>query len=133
MASQVSRPDTAFSIDRRSRQRQPRQHAEAHLAWIRTLPSIVPGLEKVEAAHVRYQDPRYAKPSVGMAEKPDDKWVVPLAADQHRRQHSMSERSFWKERGIDPVFAAALLWVHTGNDEAAKQIIRNAKIVGGMR
>lgn len=128
MAKQIARPATAFSLDG-LRQRQPRVQDRAHLAWIRTLPSVVPGREPVEAAHVRYADDRYGKRSVGTSLKPSDRWVVPLAADQHRRQHSMNEREFWESVGIDPVVIAALLYVHHGDDGAAHQVIRNARLI----
>jgi len=130
-AHRIERPPTAFTLDgRRSRSKQPRQNANGHLAFIRELPSLVPGAGPVEAAHIRYGDPRYAKPKVGMAEKPDDKWVVPLCAGEHRRQHSMNEREYWSSVGIDPVLIAALLWAHTGDESAAIQIIHRATLIG---
>ena len=107
--------------------RHPREKAAAHLAWLRTLPSLVPGLGPVEAAHIRYADLRYFKPITGMAEKPDDKFAVPLAAGAHRAQHSTGERAWWETQGIDPVLIAILLWCHTGNDDAGVHIIRTAR------
>jgi len=131
MAHSVLRPPTAFTLDgRRSRTKQPRQNASGHLAFIRELPSLVPGPGPVEAAHIRYGAPIYGKPKVGMAEKPDDKWVVPLCAAEHRRQHDMNERDYWASVEIDPVLVAALLWAHTGNHDAAVLIIRNATMIG---
>jgi hypothetical protein len=42
-----------------------------------------------------------------VAEKPDDKWTVPLCADHHRTgkgaQHGAGEREWWTGRGIDPL------------------------------
>lgn len=128
MASRIDRPGTAFSLDG-LRQRQPRVTDSRHLAFIRDLPSLVPGREPVEAAHIRYADDRYGKRSVGTGLKPSDRWVVPLAADQHRRQHSMAEREFWESAGIDPVVIAALLYAHSGDDSAAIQVIRNARLI----
>jgi hypothetical protein len=127
MAFQIARHPEAFSLDSRTRQKQPRKHASAHLAFIRDLPCLVTGTRPVEAAHIRYADPRYFKRAVGGAEKPDDKWAVPLSPDQHRKQHSMDEHEFWQQAGIDPVFVAALLWAHSGNDEIAEQIIKQAR------
>ena len=79
-AQRIVRPDTAFSLDTPGRrQKRPRQHANKHLEWIRTLPCIVTGRrDGIQAAHIRYADPRYAKRAVGTGEKPDDKWTVPL-------------------------------------------------------
>jgi hypothetical protein len=124
----IQRPATAFSLSGRNSKtrKQPRLKSDGHLKWLRTLPSLVPGDGPVEAAHIRYSDPRYAKPMVGMAEKPDDKWAIPLSASEHRRQHSMNERDYWDSVGIDPVIIAALLWCHTGDDEAAIQVISRA-------
>lgn len=108
-------------------QRHPREKAAAHLAWLRTLPSLVPGLGPVEAAHIRYADLRYFKPITGMAEKPDDKFAVPLAAAAHRDQHAHGEREWWRNHGIDPCLIAALLWLHSGNYDAGVHIIRTAR------
>lgn len=127
MAGQFIRPPTAFSIDRPSRQRVPRVKLDAHLAWIRSLPSLVPGSGDVEAAHIRYREPLFAKPGTGMGEKPADMWVVPLAHTVHMQQHTRNEREWWDEHGIDPVIVAAFLWCHTGSDQAGLTIIRNAK------
>lgn len=127
-ASRINRPGTAFSLDG-LRQRRPRVTDSKHLAWIRDLPSVVPGHERVEAAHIRYADDRYGKRSVGTGLKPSDRWVVPLAADQHRRQHQMNEREYWQAVGIDPIIIAALLFAHSGDDSAAIQVIRNARLI----
>lgn len=109
------------------RQRVPRERSEKHLAFLRELPSLVPGAGPIEAAHVRYGDLRYFKPITGMGEKPADKYAVPLAAFAHREQHSMSERKWWDRQGIDPVLIAALLWLHSGNYEAGVHIITTAR------
>lgn len=125
MAYQLARHPEAFTRDgRRSKQKRPRVNADGHLKWVRTLPCLVTGQHGVEAAHIRFADPRYRKPAVGMAEKPDDKWVVPLSPAEHRRQHSMNEQAYWAEVGIDPVFVAMLLWNNTGDDEEGESIIR---------
>lgn len=110
--------------------RHPRKKLDAHLAWIRTLPSLVRGEGPVQAAHVRYAEIRYGKRLTGMGEKPDDCWTVPLAAEVHRIQHTGSEREFWAKHGIDPLLIAALLWVNTGDDIAAESIIANARSTG---
>jgi hypothetical protein len=41
-----------------------------------------------------------------MAEKPSDKWALPLCNRHHREQHSMNELEFWKSHGIDPFMLA---------------------------
>lgn len=127
MAFQIARHPEAFSLDSRTRQKQPRKHSADHLRWIRTLPCLVTGARPVEAAHIRYADPRNFKRAVGGAEKPDDKWAVPLSPAQHRKQHAMNEEQFWAEAGIDPVAVALLLWAHSGNDETAEKILSQAR------
>lgn len=109
------------------RQRRPRITSADHLAWLRTLPSLVPGAGPIDAAHIRYGDSRYAKPATGMGEKPSDRWCVPLAHDVHMSQHGRGERVWWEEQGIDPIIVAAFLWVHSGDEEAGLTIIRNAR------
>lgn len=129
MASQVARHPEAFSLDgRRSKQKRPRVHADDHLKWLRTLPCVVTGARGVEAAHIRFADARYRKPAVGMAEKPDDRWALPLSPGEHRRQHSMNEQAYWQSVGIDPVFVAMLLWNNTGDDEEGEAIIRQFSV-----
>jgi hypothetical protein len=125
-------PSTANSLSGRKAEgrKKPRAKDDDHLRWVRTLPSLVIGSERVEAAHIRYADARFRKPSVGMGEKPDDKWVVPLAADEHRKQHSMNEQAYWRECGIDPVLVALLLFNNTGNDEEGENIIRQFQKLG---
>ena len=48
---------------------------------------------------------RFGKTPTGMGSKSDDKWTVPLCPDCHRlgknAQHSMNEREWWAEKGID--------------------------------
>lgn len=109
------------------RQRQPRIYRPDHLAFIRTLPCIVSGDDvSVEAAHIRYADPRVDKRPCGNSEKPDDMWTLPLADDVHKRQHRMNEREFWRQVGIDPVFYALALWSITGDHERGCRIVQAA-------
>jgi hypothetical protein len=108
--------------------RRPRQERASHLAFIRDLPSLVPGHGPVEAAHIRYADALFAKPIAGMQQKPSDCWTVPLAHAVHMSQHAAgNERQWWADEGIDPLIIAALLWLHSGDEEAGTTIIRNAR------
>lgn len=45
----------------------------------------------------------------------------------------MNERDYWASVEIDPVFIAAMLWNNTGNDEAAEQIIGQARALASDR
>lgn len=106
----------------------PRQHFERHLDFIRGLPCLVcRNPIETEAAHIRMSEPRAAKRNTGMGEKPHDRWTVPLCGRHHRDQHSMSEREFWITVGIDPVFSALALWTCTGDQAAGEQIVEHAR------
>jgi hypothetical protein len=110
--------------------KQPRVHDEKHLAFIRSLPCIVTGNDvSVEAAHIRFSDLRVAKRKVGIGEKPDDRWALPLSGDQHRLQHQMNEREYWKQVGIDPILYALALWAVTGDHERGCMIVSCAQPV----
>lgn len=98
-----------------------------HLAFIRELPSLVRGTGPIEAAHIRFGELRYGKPITGMGQKPGDNWVVPLAHDIHMAQHAEGERDWWEAQGIDPILVAALLWAHSGDHQAAQNVISMAR------
>lgn len=91
------------------RQRQPRERDEKHLAYIRSLACCICGAIDTEAAHIRTGSIGHDKPNTGMAEKPSDKWVLPLCNRHHREQHTMNEMAFWKSYGIDPFMLAITL------------------------
>lgn len=124
--SRVVRPATAFGGGLGLR-RKPRVKVEAHLAFIRTLPSLIKGEGLVEAAHIRFQSLSHGKRETGKSEKPHDWWVVPLCQSKHREQHGQNEKSFWLAYGIDPLVVAALLWVHSGDESSAVQVINAAQ------
>lgn len=119
----IQRPSTAFSLDLSDR-KQKRIVDDAHLAFIRTLPSVISGREGCEACHIRYGDPVYRKKHTGMAQKPDDAWTLPLTPEEHRSQHAVNEREWWAEHGIDPLQIAQAIYAVTGNREAAIKLIR---------
>ncbi len=106
----------------------PRQHSEKHLDFVRSLPCIVCGDNtSTEAAHIRYGDPRVAKRRTGMGEKPHDRWTIPLCGEHHRLQHKQNENLFWFNARIDPILSALALWAVTGNHEAGEQICSRAR------
>lgn len=100
-----------------------RVRSKRHLRWLHELPCIVTGTSPVEAAHISYADPCYGKEGRGTGLKEDDCWCVPLAPAQHRKQHGMNERTYWKQCGIDPCAVARDLWECSGNTEKALAII----------
>ena len=101
-----------------------RQHNEKHLKFIRQLPCVVCGDNTTtEAAHIRHHDERAAKRHVGLGEKPDDAWTVPLCGACHRRQHTMNEREFWRGVKVDATFVSLALWNASGDMERGEIII----------
>lgn len=126
MASMVRRHPEAFSNAPTKGKKRPREHDKGHLEFIRELPCVVSGVRPVEAAHIRMGDPAYGKRETGMAEKPDDRWTVPLASGKHKEQHSGSEAAFWAKHKIDPCRVALALYAVSGDHDQAAIILRNA-------
>lgn len=126
MALQIKRPDTAFALDP-SDKAQGRIKDERHLAFIRTLPSVLSGLYGCDPCHIRYGDPMYRKKRTGKGQKPDDCWVIPMTRSEHEEQHDMNEKAFWDQRGIDPLFIAQKLYAVSGDKEAAIEILKQEK------
>ena len=93
------------------RQRQPRIKDARRLAFIRSLPCCVCGDNtSTEPAHIRAAGLGYGKAHTGMAQKPDDKWTVPLCGRCHREQHAFGdELKWWASKNIDPFMLAITL------------------------
>ena len=125
-AQRIVMPPTAFSLGRGKKR--PRKEDTDHLEFIRRLPCLVSGSGfYVEAAHIRYGDQSYGKRETGAGEKPDDRWCVPLQRLAHEDQHKHGEREWWQSIGIDPLRVACALWGASGDEEAGRLIIANAR------
>lgn len=106
------------------RQRDPRQHNDGHLRFIRGLPCAICGDNtSVEAAHVRMKDPSIGKPMTGIGTKPHDKFTVPLCGQHHREQHDTSEQDWWEQQGRDPVKLSLALYSVSGDYSAGLMIV----------
>lgn len=106
------------------RQRAPRVHDAAHLAFVRTRPCCIKHCNRqAEAAHVRMACLAIGKEYTGKAEKPDDRWTVPLCPYHHRigidSQHANNEAEWWAMRGLNPFAIADDLWIRSGGAERA--------------
>ncbi len=126
MGSRIQQSKTAFSLDPSGRD-QARIRDPQHLAFIRTLPSVISGRGPCEACHIRYGDPIYNKKRTGKAQKPSDAWSVPMTAAEHRSQHDSNEAKWWAKQGIDPLAVARALYIITGDTEAALLILNRAR------
>jgi hypothetical protein len=102
-----------------------------HLDFIRSLPCLICG-RPAEAAHIRIASHAHGKPETGKSQKPSGRWCIPLCPGHHRlgndSQHVIGERNFWPQHDIDPFTIAALLFVASGNCEAALSIIGSCRL-----
>jgi hypothetical protein len=107
----------------------PRVRSRTHLDFIRQLCCTICGDgTTIEAAHIRFADPRAAKPITGIGTKAADCFVVPLCGHHHREQHAYGNgRGWWSENNKDPIFIALALWHVSGDHEAGVQIIGAAR------
>lgn len=94
--------------------RRPRLRDKAYLAFVATQRCCVCGRQPVHVAHVRMACPARGKRHVGMGEKPDDRWCVPLCPGCHlydtSAQHKGGEAAFWDRHGINPFDVAEKLY-----------------------
>lgn len=106
-------------------QRQPRIKNDAHCGFIRELPCLVCGdATSTECAHVRFACLSVGKRQCGIAEKPDDKFTVPLCNRHHTAQHDYGdEQDWWNGHNIDPIRVALALYSVTGEYERGLQIV----------
>ncbi len=111
------------------RQRQPRIKLPKHLAFVRQLPCLVCQNDiETEAAHIRHGDPRIGKPMTGIAQKPDDFFVVPLCGEHHRSQHKFGdEQKWWGIMKRDAIAVALSIYAVTGDLGRAEYIVREAR------
>jgi hypothetical protein len=126
MAGRVAYVDTAFSLDKSSKATVSFKD-DAHLAFIRKLPSAVSGRTPCEAAHIRTGSADHNKKKTGGAQKSSDCWTLPLTADEHRSQHDANELAWWRSHGIDPFDLAAKLYEVSGDVMAGTEIIRKSR------
>ena len=69
-----------------------------HLAWLRTLPCIVPDCQTgtpVQSHHIR------SAGNSGVGLKPPDTSTIPVCAYHHSESHRIGQRTFAAKYGID--------------------------------
>jgi hypothetical protein len=116
--------------------KRPRVHHDDFLAFVRSLPCIICSRHttgEAHAAHIRFAN-LYAGKAMTGARKPDDVWVVPLCVEHHvfgkDAQHAgFNEKAWWNSHNVDPLYVAALLWLHYTHDDriAAEQVAMHAR------
>jgi hypothetical protein len=94
------------------------------LAFIRRLPCCICGTYGSDPAHIRAASILFGKRETGGAEKPSDKWTVPLCRVHHDEQHAGNELTWWASKGIDPFGLALSLYGCSGDEEIADNVLR---------
>jgi hypothetical protein len=95
---QIDKSALPISTPRRIRNKE-------HLRYVARQPCLICGRSPGQAHHLRFAQPR------ALGRKVSDEWVVPLCATHHRALHGVGdEERWWKERGIDPIGHARILW-----------------------
>lgn len=104
------------------RQRRPREKNENHLKFIRGLPSCISGSSPCIAHHLLDVPGRR-----GVAMKADDRYAVPLTAEEHQRLHSecasKTEAEWFASNGVAHHEVALFLWHNTGDYERCENFI----------
>ncbi|TPM89830.1 hypothetical protein [Mesorhizobium sp. B2-1-3A] len=128
MGFAIKRPATAFSLDKSSKATKSFKD-EAHLAFIRKLPSVISGVYGCDPAHISAGSPIHNKKRTGGAQKASDCWTVPLTRAEHDAQHDHGdELAWWKLQGIDPFELAIRLYEISGDLPAGIEAIRSARL-----
>lgn len=119
----------AFSLDKSSKATKSFKD-EAHLAFIRKLPSAISGAYGCDPAHISAGSPLHNKKRTGGAQKASDCWVVPLTRAEHDAQHDHGdELGWWRSHGIDPFELAIKLYENTGDSAACIDILKKGKTI----
>lgn len=127
MGFAIKRHPDAFSLDKSSKATKSFKD-EAHLAFIRKLPSAISGAYGCDPAHISAGSPLHNKKRTGGAQKASDCWTVPLTRAEHDAQHDHGdELAWWRLQGIDPFELAIKLYEVTGDITAATEILRKTR------
>lgn len=91
----------------------------------------------VHVAHVRQTYPHEGWANPGLQRKPDDWRTLPLAPEEHARQHSGNEGAYYRELGVYPPALCGELKAVSPDVEAAKRVLREhvkaARMTRGIR
>jgi hypothetical protein len=116
----------AFAIAQRIKLKAIGDSDPVYLAMVRQMPCLGCNDGPSEAAHVRMQSGTHNKHG-GMAQKPHDKWALPLCRDCHREQHRIGERAFWSIVGINPLLLAERLYAARGDLVKMRDVVFAAR------
>ncbi len=82
------------------------QRSPKYLKYVRdNYPCAVCGTDQdIQAHHITYAEPR------ALGRKNSDRYVVPICPLHHYELHQLGEKSYWKNKGLEPLIYANLLW-----------------------
>jgi Rad52/22 family double-strand break repair protein len=79
--------------------------SKEHLQYVAQQPCLICGRSPARAHHIRFAQRK------GLGLKVSDEFAVPLCAIHHADNHKTGdERTWWKERKVEPLAAALKLW-----------------------
>jgi len=85
-----------------------REHDREHLKFVAAQPCLICGRTPSDAHHVKFAE------QLAMGRKVSDRFTVPICRLHHRELHRRgNERDWWQRQRIDPLAAAASLWLQT--------------------
>ena len=91
-----------------------------YLSLIRQIPCLSCGSLPSQSAHIRMG-------FNAMGIKPSDSRTLPLCHSCHHRQHTMSEKKFWKDLGIDPIKTSDNLYKIFKNSREKENVLSDMK------
>ena len=82
------------------------QRSPKYLKYVRdNYPCAICGTDQdIQAHHITYAEPR------ALGRKNSDRYVVPICPLHHYELHQLGEKSYWKNKGLEPLIYANLLW-----------------------
>ena len=104
-----------------------RERDRDHLRFVATQPCLICGRTPSDAHHLKFAEPR------ALGRKVSDRFTVPICRLHHRDLHRRgNERSWWEDRGLDPLATAARLWLTSHAEGSLAETANSADRGGGL-
>lgn len=101
-------------------------NSQKHLDWLKTMPSIVSGIEPAGDAHHLLGNVDGLPKGAGRTN--NDRWAVPLTRAEHDAAHrSGNDEEHFRKMGLDARSIASALWSVSGDTAAGYRIIFRAR------
>jgi hypothetical protein len=129
-APRIDKSALPIGVTQRRRSRTPGM-SQKHLDWLKTLPSIVSGIEPCGDAHHLLGNLDGLPKGMGRTNK--DKDAVPVTRAEHEAAHaSGDDEKHFRDMGLDARAIAAALWRVSGDTAAGMRIIHRARLAAGL-